>query len=708
MRVPICMQIQPGENGLTAVQSVLAYYKKFVPTEELRKHCNESRNGIAIDQLLSLANFYHLDGEISSVSFDNLKDIKLPCIITYKRRYYVVLTSINNKIAKIMDPNKGNVTLTVDKLRKDYSGQVLSLKPNKEFKKGGKKPTALNLLKDRLKNYKLSIFFFIVVDLAIALLGFFYAREVTKMLDIQETSNPDEQYKVLLIVLLSLFAGKVIFNIVKTLYNYKISRKMAANSTSDLFTRLLKLPASFYEEHALGELNDRLSNNSQVDKTLMTSLIPRVLDTGMCVVYVVLMFTYNVYLSIACLALEAFNFILVTLLHRKLAVVLRSQTSSSGNASSSAFNTFNNIETIKSMGKERFYFNLWNSTRNDYQDDQKRTRNLEFNIEIIVSFHNVIMATLFLFFGAYLITLGQFSLGKLYTFRSAFRYIKSGVTGILSTNKAIQRSRTYIERADDIKKREMEPSYHLNPNEEPNKLSCELEIKNLSYRYHSGDPYVLKNINLKVKQGEMIALVGSSGCGKTTLSKIISGIYKQTEGEVLYDGKKREEIPDIIFHASVNSVDQESCIFTDTISNNLKMFDDTVKDFEMILAARDAQIHSRIIQEPKGYDSMMQNNGGNFSGGEIQRIELARALSQEPTLLVLDEFTSALDAITEEKIFNAVRDKGTSAIVVAHRLSTIVNCDRIYVMDHGEIIEQGTHDELYALGGYYHQLVSKQ
>jgi len=240
------------------------------------------------------------------------------------------------------------------------------------------------------------------------------------------------------------------------------------------------------------------------------------------------------------------------------------------------------------------------------------------------------------------------------------------------------------------------------------KLSGNISVRNVSYRYNQGDDLALDDVSLDVKKGEMIALVGSTGCGKSTLLKIMAGLYDAKGGEVRYDGLRREEIPDTVFHSSIVTVDQEAVTFDDTVFNNIQMWDETIEDFEVILAARDAQIHDRIVSDKNGYNVKIQENGLNFSGGEIQRLELARALAHEPTVLFLDEFTSALDALTEDKVIRSIRQKGTTCFIVAHRLSTIVDCDQIYVMDKGRIVEHGTHDELYRLDGLYNKLVSSQ
>ncbi|MBR2769083.1 MAG: ATP-binding cassette domain-containing protein, partial [Solobacterium sp.] len=235
-----------------------------------------------------------------------------------------------------------------------------------------------------------------------------------------------------------------------------------------------------------------------------------------------------------------------------------------------------------------------------------------------------------------------------------------------------------------------------------------IEVKNVNYRYNKGDSLALTDVSLEVKPGQMVAIVGGTGCGKITLLKVMADLYEAESGEVLYNGKKRSEIPDVVFHSSIMTVDQECVVFEDSVYANIRMWDATIEDYEIYLAARDAQIHNRILKDRDGYGTMMKENGSNYSGGELQRMELARALAHEPTLLFLDEFTSALDALTESRVIKSIRDKGTTCVIVAHRLSTIVDCDRIYVMDKGKIIQEGTHSELYAQEGLYRTLIGSQ
>jgi ABC-type bacteriocin/lantibiotic exporter with double-glycine peptidase domain len=284
----------------------------------------------------------------------------------------------------------------------------------------------------------------------------------------------------------------------------------------------------------------------------------------------------------------------------------------------------------------------------------------------------------------------------------------SSMNHCMTPLNSLQTLRTNIERVNDIMHRDSRQPIPLPESEydKADKLEGYLEARHISYRYNHGDSLALDDVSIEVKQGQMVAIVGKTGCGKSTMLKILADLYKAESGEILYSGKHRDEIPDVVFHSSVMTVDQETMMFEDSVYNNIRMWDDTIENYEVILAARDAQIHERILRNRKDYGDTIKEHGSNYSGGELQRLELARALAHEPTLLFLDEFTSALDALTEDRVIQSIKEKGTTCIIVAHRLSTIVDCDRIYVMDGGKIVQEGTHEELYAQGGLYRELIT--
>lgn len=282
---------------------------------------------------------------------------------------------------------------------------------------------------------------------------------------------------------------------------------------------------------------------------------------------------------------------------------------------------------------------------------------------------------------------------------------------LITTGQTLQEMRTDMERIEDVMKYPTDVNFEnddVSDDVEYDKLSGRIEMKNVTFGYSKLAEPLIEDFNLSLKPGQRVAFVGSSGCGKSTLAKLISGLYQPWSGEILFDGKPIRQIDHSIFTGSLAVVDQDIILFEDTVANNIKMWDNSIEDFEMIMAARDAQLHEDIMQRDGGYQSKITEGGKNFSGGQRQRLEIARVLAQDPTIIILDEATSALDAKTESEVVKSIQDRGITCIVVAHRLSTIRDCDEIIVMDYGKVVERGTHEELYAKGGLYTQLVSNE
>ena len=315
-----------------------------------------------------------------------------------------------------------------------------------------------------------------------------------------------------------------------------------------------------------------------------------------------------------------------------------------------------------------------------------------------------------LILGVYLCIIGQFTVGMVLAFQGLMLAFMEPANLFIDALQKVTELRTQMERVEDVMKYPVDVECDEEVDEEADydKLSGEVELKHVTFGYSRLAPPLLEDFSMTLKPGSSVAFVGSSGCGKSTLAKLISGLYKPWEGEILFDGKHIDEIKRSVFTGSVAVVDQDITLFEDTVENNIKMWDSTIEDYEMMMAARDACIHDDIMQREGGYRYRMTEGGRDFSGGQRQRMEIARVLTSDPTIMIMDEATSALDAKTEFEVVNAVRQRDITTIVIAHRLSTIRDCDEIIVFDHGKVVERGTHEELMALNGAYSELVTSE
>ncbi len=709
MKIPITIQMQSGENGAAALCMMLGYYKKYVSLQEMREVCPASRNGVPPEQLLSAAEHYGLAGELLELDAEELKKRELPLIIYWKKKYYAIIESFKGDLVTVADPAKGEYRITFEKLKELYKGTAIALRKGPDFEPGGEQKSLYRMLKGRAGSIQSEMTALLVFSVLCVLLDLGQTILNRNFMDeiLGRGSYTPGRERHYLMALYGIIALILLFSLLRTWLICKTSRNSSARSGSDLFKKIIAQPLRFFEQYSAGELISRLETNENLDNTIIQSLVPRFLDAVMTVFYIVLLMLYNPVIALVCIAIEGINVLVNLYCQEKSAVAARSTTTSSNSLTTSVLNGMNMIDTIKSGGAERAFYNLWH----DAQMQALESRFSGIRISIVTSFirnvFNYLLQAVPLFLGAYFITQGNFTLGMLSLFRSVLDRMRNSLTNCLNTMNTLQTMRTGIERVDDIVSRETSAEIPL-PEEaygSADKLDGDLTVSHVSFRYNSCDEPAVNDVSITVRKGEMVAIAGSSGCGKSTLLKLMADLYKPESGEILYSGRKRTEIPDVIFHSSVGTVDQETMVFEDTVSANIQMWDSTIEDYEVIMAARDAQIHDRIMRDRNGYSAEILENGRNFSGGELQRIELARALSREPTLLFLDEFTSALDALTEDKVIRSIREKGTTCVIVAHRLSTVMDCDRICVMDKGRIVEEGTHDELYRHNGLYRKLI---
>ena len=707
MKVQTVIQMSVADNAAAALSTMLLFYGRYVPMEEMRIACPASRNGTPSSIIAEAASSYGLESEVKKLDFQELKSLQFPVMVLWRRRYYTILKGFRKGLAELSDPSKGEYEMTEEKFESLYSGTVISFAPGPDFQKGGKPETLRELLTKRLEGMKSALFKIFVLNVAAVVLNLIYLNGVKKLLDENAMAGLEQQAiwgLILLESLLLLLYTCVAMN--KTLRVRETSRRAAASSGSKLFKHLFKMPMEFFDQASAGELMQRMDNNSYLDRSIILTLVPRVIDVVMAAVYLFMMFSYNRVVAAACLLVEVVYLICMRAQRNAIALRSRSMVTSSGAMSSTVLNGIGTIDTIKMGGTERIFFSMWKSSQTDYQDNSRTGNALNAVTSIISGVHSVFSSAALLFVGAYYMMRGEFDAASMATMQMIVGRVGNSLSNCMNTMNALQTMRTNIERVEDINNRATVLEVPLPEGSDPDKLRGDLVLDHVGYRYNPGDPLAVSDVSLTIHPGEVFAIVGKTGCGKSTLLKLIADLYTPAEGTITYGGKTRAEVPDVVFRSSVVAVDQEVMIFEDTVRANLKMWDDTIENYAMVLAARDAQIHDRIIRERDGYDTVVRENGKNYSGGELQRLELARALETEPTFLLLDEFTSALDALTEEKVMEAIRDVNVTTVIVAHRLSTIRDADQIIVMDKGRIVARGTHDELMSQGGLYHDLVA--
>lgn len=710
MNIPVVIQMQTGENGAAALSMILGYYKRFVSIAQLRQVCISSRNGSSPDEIVQAAAHYGLDASIEKITAKELRNMEFPLMIQWKRRYYAIIKSIRGDLVTVVDPARGEYRLEMKKLEQLFTGTVIFFRKNSSFKTGGRRESLRSLIGNRIRPLIKSMIVLACFTVACVLLNLAMVSLQKTILDgsIGSTDRAKivEGYRNIALYI-SLMIIYVVASIIKMYILSRTSRRNSALSGSILFKKIFHQPLNFFETFSGWEVISRIENNVTLDNSIINALVPRTIDAFMCVIYIFYLFYYNALIAGVCLVVVAVSIAASTQIQERSAIAARSMTTSDNRVNSSLLNGMNMIDTIKSTGAERDFYNMWHSSqenRNESQITQNRFMALS---TLNTSLSGNILQAVQLFMGAWFVVHGSFTLGTMALFQGILGSMITSVNNCISSVDALQNMRTNIERVNDIIERETEASVPLKAEERESaeKLTGHLRAQNLCYRYYTGDELALDHVSIEVNPGEMVAIVGATGCGKSTLLKVLANLYKPESGEILYDGKKRDKIADVVFHSSVATVDQETVMFEDSIYNNIRMWDSTIENIEVVLATRNAQIYDRIAREHKGYSSVIEENGRNFSGGELQRLELARALAHEPTLLFLDEFTSALDALTEDKAMKALKENGTTCVIVAHRLSTIVDCDRIYVMDHGRIVQVGTHAELYAQDGLYKTLI---
>ncbi len=712
-KVPVVMQMEALECGAASLAMILAYYKKWIPLEQARVDCGVSRDGSNARNMLRAARSYGLEAKGYRFEPETLKKKgKFPCIIHWNFNHFVVLDGFKGGKAVINDPARGTYKVSMEEFDKAFTGICLMFSPGEDFEPGGKQKSVLKFAKKRMKGTGTAVAFVTVTSIITSLMGIISPAMDRIFLDRLLTGENPDWFLPFFVALGGFALIQIITAWIQAIYSLKISGKMAVVGNSTYLWKVLKLPIGFFSQRMPGDIQQRQASNAAIAGDLVNTVAPLFLNTAMMVFYFVVMIRYSVPLAMIGLAATLINLGVSRFIAAKRINITRVQMRDQGKLADATVSGIEMIETIKASGAENGFFEKWAGYQASVNTQTVRFEKVDQYLGLIPSFVSAAADAAVLMSGVWLVLQGQFTVGMIMAFQGFLSSFMAPATALISAGQTIQQMRTQMERVEDVMEYPDDPNIAVEKEGgtiEYDKLSGSVEIKNITFGYSRLAQPLISDFSLHLETGSRVAFVGSSGCGKSTIAKLIAGLYQPWEGEILFDGKKISDIDRSVFTGSLAVVDQDIILFEDTIANNIKMWDSSIEDFEMIMAARDAQIHEDIMQRDGGYNYKLMDGGRDLSGGQRQRIEIARVLAQDPTIIIMDEATSALDAKTEYEVVKSIKDRGITCIVVAHRLSTIRDCDEIIVMDKGKVVQRGTHDELYAYErGLYRQLVSSE
>ena len=711
-KVPVVMQMEALECGAASLAMILAYYDKWIPLEQVRSDCGVSRDGSNAANVLRAARSYGMIAKGYRYEPEELKKYgKFPCIVHWNFNHFVVLNGFKKDKAVLNDPAKGNYTVSMKVFDESFTGICLMFEPGDNFEPSGKPKSMMSFARERMKGSAVAVAFVILTSIISNLIGIINPAFSRIFLDRLLTGVNPEWFMPFIMALALIGIIQLVVSWISAVYSLKINGKMDAVGNTTFMWKVLRMPMEFFSQRMAGDICQRQSSNSNIAKTLVSTFAPLLLNTIMMIFYLVVMLRYSLVLTLIGLISIVVNFFVSRIISAKRVNITRVQMRDAGKLAGTTVAGIEMIETIKAAGAENGFFEKWAGYQASVNTAQVKYARLNQYLGLIPSAVSGITNIAVLMLGVYLVIQGEFTIGMVMAFQGFLSSFQAPAMTLISAGQTMREMRTEMERIEDVMKYPTDVEYaedEKDDGREYSKLSGNIELKNITFGYSKLAKPLISDFNLTLKPGQRIALVGGSGSGKSTIAKLISGLYKPWSGEILFDGKPMSEIDREVFTGSLAVVDQDIILFEDTIANNIKMWDKSIEDFEMIMAARDAQIHEDIMQRENGYQYKITEGGKDFSGGQRQRLEIARVLAQDPTIVILDEATSALDAKTEYEVVKAIKDRGITCIVVAHRLSTIRDCDEIIVLDYGEVKERGTHEELMKQGGLYTKLVTSE
>ena len=725
-RTPTLLQMEATECGAAALGIILAYYGRIVPLAELRQACGISRDGSKASNILSAATNYGLIGKGLKINkLEVLRQQKCPYIVFWNLDHYLVVEGFSKKRVYLNDPATGPRSISWKKFDTSFTGIVLCFKPGQAFDKGGRKPSFVLSLCQRLRGTLGALVYCMAAGLLLTLVNL--VVPIFSQIFIDEILVQDRQdwLRPLLLAMAIAVVFQGVLTLLRLRYLRRLKIKLAVVFSSHFLWHLLRLPVNFYAQRYPGEIAYRTRLNDQVAEVLSGQLATTAIDAVMVIFYALVMSQYDLVLTAITVSLTTVNVLALISIARQRVDTNQRLINEYGKAEAIEMAGLQNIETFKASGIESSFFIRWAGQYTKAINSQQELETTNQILGILPVFLSALSSAFLLIVGGIRVMDGYLSIGMLVAFQAMMQGFQSPINSLVYFSSTLQELEGNIIRLDDVLDNPVEQDRNV---ERPSlefsqsisspvyarsehkyyQLDGYVEINNLTFGYSPLEAPSITNFNLSVEPGQRVAIVGASGSGKSTIAKLIAGLYQPWSGDILLDSKPREEIPDEILTHSVAMVDQDLMMFGGTVRENLSLWDDSVTELNLVRACQDAAI-ADVIQSLTGeFEAQLLEGATNLSGGQRQRLEIARALVNNPSVLILDEATSALDAETEATVNRHLRQRGCTCIIVAHRLSTIRDCDRIVVLDRGRIVQQGTHEEMWQTEGVYSRLIQDE
>lgn len=725
VKTPTVLQMEAVECGAASLANVLTYYGRIVPLEELREACGVSRDGSKASNMLKAARRYGLIAKGFKREPESLRYDSAPMIIHWNFNHFLVLEGFRKDRVYLNDPAIGPRVVSAREFDESFTGVVLTFEPGPAFEKGGSKRSLFTALKSRLHGSSSAVFFVVAAGLALVLPGLVIPTFSKIFVDDILVGGSRAWIRPLLLAMGLTATAVAVLTWLQQSYLLRLETKLAASTSGRFFWHVLRLPFKFFTQRFGGEIGSRVGINDRVARMLSAELATTMLSCVLVVFYALLMIQYDTLLTLIGIAVAGLNIVALRYVARKRKDANQRLLQEKGKLLGVAMGGLQTIETLKASGAESDFFTRWAGYHAKTINAQQQLGLFSQVLAVVPPLLLGVNVALILGVGALRIMDGHMSMGMLVAFQTLMLSFVKPVNDLVAMGGKYQEVEGDMGRIDDVllydpERREdaetaltsmtagVSGSHHAETSASASgKLDGVLELHDVTFGYSPLEPPLIEGLSLRLDPGARVALVGGSGSGKSTVAKLVCGLFEPWSGVVAFDGIPRSRIPLVRLHSSFAFVDQEIFLFEGTIRQNLTLWDDTISEVDVVRAAKDASIHEVIAARSKGYGSPIEEGGRNFSGGQRQRLEIARALAGNPSILVLDEATSALDAATEQIIDDHLRRRACTTLIVAHRLSTIRDADEIIVLDNGRVAQRGSHDTLVSRGGLYEQLMQK-